>query len=81
MTLSSPPQYEAGDRRRYSDCESSCREALSKLITEATELGWRREELAIHLADAADDYVWHLATMPRTPEPQSKSAGRAAAAL
>jgi predicted trehalose synthase len=67
MTLSSPPRYKASDRRRYSECESRCREALSKLINEATELGWRREELAIHLADAADDYVWHLATMPQTP--------------
>ena len=81
MTLSLPPRYKITDRRRYSQCESGCREALSKLINEAAALGWRREELAIHFADAADDYVWHLATMPQSPERQSKSDDRTTAAL
>jgi hypothetical protein len=32
-----------------------------------TQLRWDggERELAIHLADASEDYVWHLATMPQ----------------
>lgn len=35
-----------------------------RLVDEAAALGWRREELALQLADLADDYVLYLASRP-----------------
>jgi len=62
MTEIDMPKFQVEDSRRVKECQIVCSKALAKLIDEAVALGWRREEVAVQLADAADDYVLYLAS-------------------
>jgi hypothetical protein len=62
MTQIDMPQFQVEDARRAKECQIVCTKAFAKLVDEAVALGWRREEVAVQLADAADDYVLYLAS-------------------
>jgi hypothetical protein len=65
MTKFRPPSYRIFEQERARECQTVCRSAYSKLIAEAVALGWREQEIALELADAADDYVFYLGAKPR----------------
>lgn len=56
------PRFQFEERQRALDCRYACTKVYSKLIDEAVAMGWRREEVALQLADAADDYILYLAS-------------------
>jgi hypothetical protein len=62
------PKFHVGDRRRTDECHSTFSRAISQLIDEAVAMGWRREEVALQVADAADDYVIYLASNTKRDE-------------
>lgn len=59
------PKHETDHAERAGECADQCQRVLKKLILAFVEAGWREQEVAIHLADAAEDYVMHLASQPR----------------
>jgi len=73
------PKFDIEDRQRSRECLNACTMMLSELIDEAVAAGWRREEVALHMADAADDYVLYLATNPLAATPPSNGTGKARA--
>lgn len=62
-----PPSYRIFEQERARECQTVCRSVYSKLIAEAVALGWREQEVALELADAADDYVFYLSPKPGLP--------------
>jgi hypothetical protein len=64
MTNIRSPRYSAEDIGRSRECESVCKGAITEVVRRAIAAGWREEEIALHLADAAEDYVIYLATRP-----------------
>ncbi len=64
MTTIRSPKYSAEDMGRSRECETTCKEAIIDVVRRAVAAGWREEEIALHLADAAEDYVIYLATRP-----------------
>ncbi|PKA44745.1 hypothetical protein [Rhizobium sullae] len=64
MTNIRPPQYSVEQLERSRDCDAICYEALTDVVRCAVAAGWREEEVALHLADAAESYIVYLATKP-----------------
>ena len=62
------PKFEVEDGRRTRQCHSTCSKTISQLIDEAVAMGWRREEIALQIADAADDYILYLASNAKHDE-------------
>jgi len=60
MTNIRTPKYSADDMGRSRECEAVCNMAITEVVRRAVA-GWREEEIALHLADAAGDYVMYLA--------------------
>jgi IS30 family transposase len=61
MAHSYPLQNELGQMKRLRDCRSEVEPALHKIILEAQQKGWQPAEVAMALADAADDFILLLA--------------------
>ena len=49
---------------RTSQCRATFAAAVKELILDAVANGWRQEEVALAVADAADEYVLYLASRP-----------------
>jgi hypothetical protein len=64
MTLQ-PPKFHPTDPRRTRETRDAFQSALRDLVVEAVSAGWREAEVAMALADAADDYVMFLSERPR----------------
>ena len=64
MTLQ-PPKFHPADPRRTHETRNVFQSALRDLVVEAVSAGWREAEVAMALADAADDYVMFLSERPR----------------
>lgn len=62
MTQFTPPHYHVEQGQRSTECASLCKKAVETIVRTAVAAGWREQELALHLADAADEYVIYLAT-------------------
>jgi len=62
MTNINSPNYRAEDMGRSRECETVCKTAITEVVRRAVAAGWREEEIALHLADAAENYVMYLAT-------------------
>lgn len=58
--LISPPESDE-DLNRTLDCEQAMEIAFAKLLSDAVVAGWREMEVAVILADIADDHVLRLA--------------------
>ena len=59
-----PPLFSVSEMARTSQCRETFAAALKGLVLAAVANGWRQEEAALALADAADEYVLYLATRP-----------------
>ena len=55
------PSLNFGSLERQRKCQAEMEIALQQLMAQAMELGWRDIEVAMALADAADDEVVRLA--------------------
>jgi len=64
MTHFPPPRFSVDQTQRSRECLAVCKAAIAKVVREAVAAGWREQETALHLADAAEDYVVYLATKP-----------------
>lgn len=60
-----PPKFLPNDPRRIRETREAFQAALRDLVVQAVGSGWREAEVAMALADAADDYVMFLAEPPR----------------
>ncbi|MBP1846886.1 hypothetical protein J2046_005168 [Rhizobium petrolearium] len=49
------------------ECEAEFRRVLELVFSRAVAAGWREKEVALQIADLADEYVMHLATAPQQP--------------
>lgn len=56
-----PSEYMEGERKVPTDCQKIAEQALQQFITANRWLGWQPAELAMALADAADDYILRIA--------------------
>ena len=65
MTKMRPPQFSIDRIERSEECEAVCVAAVAYFIRCAVDAGWREEEIALSLADAADDFVLQLAQSPK----------------
>jgi hypothetical protein len=61
----SPPNSEE-DLKRTLDCEQAMEIAFARLLSDAVVAGWREMEVAVILADIADDHVMRLAKRAST---------------
>ncbi|QFY60923.1 hypothetical protein FZ934_11150 [Rhizobium grahamii] len=64
MTNIRSPRYSAEDAARLRECAKACDSAITDVVRRAVAAGWREEEFALHLADAAENYVMYLAKRP-----------------
>lgn len=55
------PRHSVFDEERAKECEAEFRRVLNLLISRAVAAGWREEEVAMQIADLAEDYVMNLA--------------------
>jgi hypothetical protein len=55
------PKSGVGTTQRSAEVVTICKEIVAQTVREAMASGWLEEEVALHLADAADDYVLTLA--------------------
>jgi hypothetical protein len=67
MTQFPAPRYHARQNQRAQECAALCKNAVADIVRAAVAVGWREQEIALCLADAADDYVVYLATKPDKP--------------
>jgi hypothetical protein len=67
MSMFQAPKYSVDEINRLRECKAVCRRAYSDLVATAVALGWREQEIALELADVADDYVLYLAAKPTLP--------------
>jgi len=65
MTHFVAPRHRADEHQRTKEAADACKAAIADMILSGIQAGWREEELALHLADAAESYVIYLATKPR----------------
>ncbi|OJG00149.1 hypothetical protein AX760_25590 [Pararhizobium antarcticum] len=65
MTKMRPPQYSTQQAERPGECAAVCAGAVSYFIKCAVDAGWGEEEIALSLADAADNFVVELARAPK----------------
>ncbi|MDS7597022.1 hypothetical protein [Agrobacterium tumefaciens] len=59
-----PPRFAVDQTARIAECRETFVAAARSLIVNAVANGWREEEAALALADAADEYVLYLASKP-----------------
>ncbi|MBO9098669.1 MULTISPECIES: hypothetical protein [unclassified Rhizobium] len=59
------PKTTEEDHERATDCASAMEIAFARLVAEASAAGWREMEVAVILADIADDHVLRLAKKSR----------------
>ena len=64
MTQFTTPRYHAGQNQRAQECAGLCKMVVADMVRAAVSVGWREQEVALHLADAADEYVVYVATRP-----------------
>ena len=64
MTQIRSPRHSVEQFGRILECEAVCTEAFAQLVRNSVAAGWREEDIALALADAAEDYVVYLATKP-----------------
>lgn len=55
------PRSDADPMERSLECEEVLEAAFNELVRRAIAAGWRQTEVALVLADIADDYVMDLA--------------------
>lgn len=67
------PRYEVDQVERSSECTKVCQSSLRHLVLALVNAGWREQEVALHLADAAEDYVMHLAAKSKPRDPAANS--------
>jgi len=63
----SPPNT-AKDQDRALDCQRAMEVAFAQLLSDALAAGWREMEIAIVLADIADDHVLKLAKKTKSKD-------------
>jgi hypothetical protein len=56
-----PPQYGIYDDSRGFQRKAVFRRELQRLVKTAVSAGWREDEIALEVADLADEYVMKLA--------------------
>jgi len=78
MTIIAPPQFQIDNSESAYECENVCKEAFAILIDDLAARGWRRKELAVRMADIADEYVLQVASQPGPSTIQPKSQGNRA---
>lgn len=61
MIIIQPPQHDFDPELRSNDCREVVELALHGFISEAETKGWLPAEIAMALADAAEDYILLLA--------------------
>ncbi|WFS03311.1 hypothetical protein [Rhizobium tumorigenes] len=66
MTQINPPHYDVEERQRAMECAALCEKTVANWLRSAVAAGWREQEIALHLADAADGYVVYLAKKSTT---------------
>ena len=59
------PQISEDELDRALDCEQAMEIAFAQLLSNAVVAGWREIEVAVILADIADDHVLRLAKRSR----------------
>lgn len=64
MQMIDPPLFSVSEMARTSQCRATFAAAVKELVFDAVANGWRQEEVALALADAADEYVLYLASRP-----------------
>lgn len=62
MTDIQSPQHDVDQDLRAMDCLEAVEIAFHQLIADAESKGWRPAEIALALADIAEDYVLMLAS-------------------
>jgi hypothetical protein len=65
MSMFQAPKYNVEEMERLRECKAVCRRAYSRMVADAVALGWREQEIALELADVADDYIVYLAAKPK----------------
>ncbi|MGK6311796.1 hypothetical protein [Neorhizobium sp. DT-125] len=55
------PRHSVFDEERAKECEAEFRRVLELVISRAVAAGWREKEVALQIADLAEDYVMDLA--------------------
>lgn len=65
INLQSADKHAAHDQRLL-DCRAEVEPALHRIIEEAQQQGWAPAEVAMAIADAADDFILLLATRKTT---------------
>jgi len=55
------PRHGVFDEERAKECEAEFRRVLDLVISRAVAMGWREQEVALQIADLAEDYVMDLA--------------------
>jgi formaldehyde-activating enzyme involved in methanogenesis len=64
MSYFPPPRFSVEQTQRSRECIAVCKTAIAEAVRDAVAAGWREQEVALYLADAAEDYVVYLATRP-----------------
>ena len=54
------------ERQKHLQRRAACKEAYSNLIEAAVVGGWRKEEIALEMADTAEDYIMELASQKKS---------------
>lgn len=55
------PQHDADQDSRFLDCQDAVEFAFHRLIADAELRGWRAAEIALAMADVAEEYIISLA--------------------
>lgn len=66
------PQYPVDDPGRSPECMDVMSAAFDALVRRALDAGWREAEIALALADIADDYVLSVARTGRSLQALSR---------
>jgi hypothetical protein len=67
------PRYQLHQLGRSNECAKLCQTSLRQLVLALVNAGWREQEVAFHLADAAEDYVMQLAVKPKRRDDPANS--------
>jgi hypothetical protein len=69
MRRASSSRYAVSQSAQLKRCRAVVESELYKAIEMATRKGWKPAEVAMALADAADDLIYTLASGAKHPEP------------
>jgi hypothetical protein len=64
MTQFTAPSYQVDQGQRETECAAICKKAVAQVVRDGVLAGWREQEIALSIADAAEEYVIYLATKP-----------------